>query len=96
MKSYETVTEALADLKRRGFTHDFNLRVGQFQWQALAATYAPSQLHIMETYRFEGDSDPADEAIVYAISADDGVHGSFVSAYGPYANSEYFFNQLSE
>ncbi|MEO6315240.1 MAG: hypothetical protein ABIO53_09845 [Chitinophagaceae bacterium] len=45
-------------------------------------------MKIVETYRFEGETDPADEAVLYAIIAD-GIHkGIFVNAYGVYANSE--------
>jgi hypothetical protein len=88
MKNYDTVTEALADLKRRGFTYDFNLQQRRFQCVALNKSYNPLQLHIKETYRFEGATDPADEAVVYAIAANDGVDGVFVNGYGTYADTE--------
>ncbi|HZH97309.1 MAG TPA: phosphoribosylpyrophosphate synthetase [Flavisolibacter sp.] len=88
MKNYDTVTEALADLKRRGFIYDFNLKQRQFHCATLNKSYNPLQLHVKETYRFEGATDPADEAVVYAIAADDGAGGVFVNGYGTYADTE--------
>lgn len=38
-------------------------------------------------YRFEGDTDPADEAVVYAIESKAGLKGILVNAYGLYANT---------
>ena len=41
-----------------------------------------NDFEIVEVYRFEGNSDPADEAIVYAIESVTGVKGVLVSGYG--------------
>ena len=88
MQEYDTVTEALNDLKSRGYEYDFNLRQNQLYCDALQRQYAPGQLQIKETYRFEGESDPEGEAVIFAIVANDGVKGTFVNAYGAYADSE--------
>lgn len=88
MYHYDTVTEALADLKSRGYAYDFNLQENCIYCAELDRKYEIPQLEVKETYRFEGDSDPADEAVVYAITADDGVKGTFVNAYGTYADTE--------
>jgi hypothetical protein len=87
MQIYDTVSEALNDLKNRGFINDFNLQPEGFHCPDLQRVYQARQLLIRETYRFEGDSDPADEAVVYALQADDGVQGTFVNGYGTYADT---------
>ncbi len=47
-----------------------------------------NEFDIDEVYRFEGNSDPTDETIVYAISSEDGtVKGILVNAYGPYSDT---------
>jgi len=37
---------------------------------------------IVDTYRYEGNSDPGDEATVYAIQSKSGVKGTLVTGYG--------------
>jgi len=42
---------------------------------------------IVDVYRYEGDSDPADEAVVYAIESKTGVKGILVTGYGIYSDT---------
>ena len=51
-----------------------------------AKTYRPDELAIIKTYRFEGDSDPSDNSILYLIEANDGSIGYSLDAYGVYSN----------
>ena len=46
--------------------------------------YKPDQVHIKNFFRFEGDSDPADNSILYAIELDNGEKGTLTDAYGSY------------
>jgi hypothetical protein len=48
--------------------------------------YQPEDLTIIKTYRFEGESDPADSAILYLFQANDGLMGYSIDAYGAYSN----------
>jgi hypothetical protein len=43
-------------------------------------------MKIVEHFRFEGDSDPADMTVVYALEANDGVKGTVIDAFGTYSN----------
>jgi hypothetical protein len=88
MKTYDTVTEALKDLKLRGFTIDFNIAFDKITCTDNKVCLNPNQFEIVEVYRFEGDTDPGDENVVYAIESKDGTaKGSMSSAYGMYAES---------
>jgi len=49
-------------------------------------TYSPDEVHVVNFFRFEGASDPADNAILYVIETNDGIKGTLVDAYGPYAD----------
>ena len=88
MKTYDTVTEALKDLKLRGFTIDFNIAFDKIICSENKICLNPNEFEIVETYRFEGDTDPGDENVVYAIESKDGTaKGTMSSAYGTYAES---------
>ena len=50
--------------------------------------YQPEDLKIIRTYRFEGDSDPSDNVILYILEANDGQLGYNMDAYGAYSNHE--------
>lgn len=86
MKSFDTLSEALTDLKKRGFDRDFNLREDFIECTTSGEQFQPDQFEIVETYRFEGETNPADEAVVYAIESKSGIKGTLVNAFGPYAD----------
>jgi hypothetical protein len=50
--------------------------------------YQPEDLKIIRNYRFEGDSNPSDNAVVYLIEANDGLIGYSLDAYGAYSDHE--------
>ena len=88
MKAYDTVTEALKDLKLRGFTTDFNIAFDKIMCSDNKICLNPNEFEIVETYRFEGDTDPGDENVVYAIKSKDGtLKGTMSSAFGMYAET---------
>lgn len=87
MYTYNTLVEAIDDLKQRGYTYDFNLGADRVSCPALELELHPEQFSVEEVYRFEGMSNPDDNAVVYAIAGHDGVRGVLVDAYGPYAEA---------
>lgn len=89
-KNYDTVTEAIRDLKKLGYTIDFSILTEKecLICHITATVLSPDDFEIDHFYRFEGDSDPGDEMIVYAISSrKNNVKGIVVSAYGMYADN---------
>jgi hypothetical protein len=88
MRSFDTLTEAMADLKSRGYDRDFNLRETFIECGQTGTKLSASDFEITEVYRFEGNTDPGDELVLYAIEAPvKGMKGTLVNAYGPYANT---------
>lgn len=83
MYTYDTVSEALRELKARGYSIDFNLKENSISCND--EKLGPDDFEIAEVYRFEGDTDPADEAIVYAIESKSGRRGVLVNGYGIYS-----------
>lgn len=89
--AYETLTEALSDLEERGYTHDFNIHSEKecLICNNNTAELDAEEFEIDETYRFEGDTDPADEMILFAISSTKhNLKGTLVNAYGIYSDAE--------
>ena len=74
---YETVTEAIRQLRAKGFTTDFNLKGTCIICNDIE--YADDEFHITEIYRYEGESDPGDEATVYGIESHNGIKGILVT-----------------
>ena len=78
--AYDTVSQAVNELRARGFTMDFNLKENCIICNQ--QEFNPEDFKIVEVYRYEGDSDPADEAVVYAIESKNGLKGVLVNGYG--------------
>ncbi|MBT2557981.1 phosphoribosylpyrophosphate synthetase [Hymenobacter sp. ISL-91] len=78
-----TVSEVLNHLNREGYTVDFNLHANCLVCHGNALQISPNDFLVDKHYRFEGMSDPGDEAVVYAISSvRHGVKGTLVDGYG--------------
>ncbi len=88
MDSYDTVVEAINGLKKKGYTIDFNLAFDKLICSEKKYCLNPSEFEITAVHRFEGDTNPADEDVVYAVESKDGnLKGIITSAYGMYAES---------
>lgn len=90
MYHYAPVSQALEELKEKGFTVDFNNQEGRI-------INSPHDFTIVHVYRYEGESDPGDEATVFGIKSSTGEKGVFVA--GPSAwtdnSAAMVLNELS-
>jgi len=88
MPSYPTLSAAVDGLRTRGYTTDLSLEENGLRCSGNELLLHPEDFHIDEFYRFEGESDPADESIVYAISAPGrSIKGVLVNGLGIYGSS---------
>ncbi len=90
MYHYATVSQALDELKEKGFTVDFNNQEGRI-------INSPDDFTIVHIYRYEGDSDPGDEATVYGIKSSTGEKGVFVAGLSAFTDNSaaMVLNELS-
>ena len=87
MNTMTTVTEVLNNLKESGYTVDFNLNDNCLVCHGSSLQINPEEFVVDKHYRFEGPSDPGDEAIVYAISSKKhDIKGTLVNGYGIYSD----------
>lgn len=87
MDTMTTVSQVLNQLKKDGYTVDFNLDNNCIVCQENALKLFPEDFVVDKFYRFEGESDPADEAVVYAISSEkNDIKGTLVNGFGIYSD----------
>lgn len=85
MQAYDTLSETMEALRKEGYVEDFNLGQDALVCRAGALKVFTDEFRIDEFFRFEGQTDPADEAVLYAISSDNHtIKGLLVSGYGVY------------
>ncbi len=72
----ETLSQAVDRLTAQGYTDDFRAESDGMRAVVAGILYRPELLVVEEIVRFEGISDPADEAIVLALHCrEDGIKG---------------------
>lgn len=84
----KTLASCLNKLVIDGYEEDFKAAETGLLSLHKEKIYYPEEVHIVNFFRFEGASDPADNAILYVIETDDGTKGTLVDAYGPYADAQ--------
>lgn len=80
-----TLSSILEKLRLRKQDNEFKMTEKGF-CTGTGKYYEPSDLKIIKTYRFEGESDPSDSVALYLIEAKDGLVGYSIDAYGAYSN----------
>jgi hypothetical protein len=84
-----TLAEALERLATAGFDGNFAVVGGEgtIRCDKCGATVPPDRVEVLELYRIEGESDPADEAVVAGVRCGQcGARGVLVATYGPMAD----------
>jgi len=83
----KTLSECINKLVMNGYDENFKIdEKGKLFSPSKKKSYAPEKIHIVNFFRFEGASDPDENAILYAIETDDKVKGTLTDAYGTYAD----------
>jgi hypothetical protein len=93
-----TLTACVNKAVKGGYTDNLKVTKQGLYSSARDQTYIPDDVRVIDFYRFEGQSDPADNAIMYVIETTDGVKGVLIDAYGTYAdeNINKFMTDVEE
>lgn len=86
--SMETLSQAMARLERDGWSAEFTAvddrsETGSLRCPACGRDFSPEQATVHEQLRFEGTSDPDDEAILLALTCPCGTKGLYTAMFGP-------------
>jgi len=85
--------EAIEGLRKKGYTEDFNLRWNGLDCSNGQCGILHDEFVIDEYHRFEENTDPSEQSVIYAISSEKfQVKGILINAYGIY--SETITNEL--
>ncbi len=83
-----TLTALIEKAKKDGYANNFRIEKDKLITDAGDASFTAEEVKITNFYRFEGESDPEDESILYLIETKTGIRGIIVNAYGPGAETE--------
>jgi len=91
MGKYNTLSEAINDLTKKGYTHNFNIKEDCIECAENHCQLQPDEFEIDEKHRFQEMSDVDNESVLYAISSkENDLKGLLVNAYGIYADYASF------
>lgn len=82
-----TLTACVNKVVKDGYTDSFKVKKQGLYSSRKDSFYRPNEVTVVNFYRFEGQSDPADNTIMYVIETYDGQKGTLIDAYGPYADA---------
>ncbi len=83
----ETLLECLSRVKKEGYTENFMANENGLVALGSKKSYSSPEVTIPDYFRFEGESNPDDNSILYLIETNDGTKGILTDAYGAYADT---------
>ncbi|MBC8047216.1 MAG: phosphoribosylpyrophosphate synthetase [Fimbriimonadaceae bacterium] len=86
MVHYANLPEAINGLRKLGYTLDYATKDDCLECTQNGETLSPDKFEIDKVYRFEADSDPENQSILYAISSVNGHKGLLVNSFGIYSD----------
>lgn len=95
----KTLSQVLNTLIKRGITKEISMNdQNQMILGEGEKIYQPIDLCIIKSYRFEGDSNPDDNAVLYLLQDKDGELATILDSYGAESNysGKEFDNFLRE
>jgi hypothetical protein len=83
-----TITEVIEYLRNKDYVNNFEIHDGNLTCKETGESFTPGEMIIDEIHRFEGDSNPDDMSIIYALTAISGTRGVIIDAFGTYSDPE--------
>jgi len=86
-ENMNTLVEVLQKLRKQGYLCDFLLNRGKIYCKDTNENFSPDELLVDKVYRFEGESNPDDMSVLYAMKSLNGTKGVIIDAYGTYEDT---------
>ncbi|WP_035675255.1 hypothetical protein [Flavobacterium frigidarium] len=84
----DSLVTVLAEVEKLGFQSQFEINGKNLVSLKTDKHFLSTEVKIAHYYRFEGESNPDDNSIMYAIECSDGERGTLINGYGPSASLE--------
>jgi hypothetical protein len=95
MENYNNLIDAINGLRNEGYNEDFNLKQNCIECRNGQYKIFHDEFHIDKFFRFDGNTDPSEESIIYAISSEKyKLKGILINGYG--VTSESLTNEMLE
>jgi len=96
--SMKTLSSTTHKLSQDGYHTQFKASKSGLESLETHEVFKPDEVKIINFYRFEGESDPSDSAILYVIETSTGEKGTLTDAYGVYTDQKVseFVQQVEE
>ncbi len=86
--SMKTLTSCTHTLSQKGYATQFKALKNGLESLETHKVFEPKDVKITNFYRFEGESDPSDNAILYVVETNNGEKGTLTDAYGVYTDQK--------
>ncbi len=83
----DSLVTVMAAVEKLGFRVQFEVTPNGLKSLASRKEFRSDEVKIVRIYRFEGESDPDDSSILYALQTNDHERGTLVDGYGISADS---------
>jgi hypothetical protein len=96
--SMKTLSSCTRKLSQNGYSTQFKALKNGLESLDTHDVFEPADVKIINFYRFEGESDPSDNAILYVLETQSGEKGTLTDAYGVYTDPKVseFVKQVEE
>jgi hypothetical protein len=97
MDNFNSLIDAISTYRMQGYIEDFNLKQSCLECRNSQYKIFHNEFVIDKFYRFEADTSPEDQSIIYAISSEKyQLKGILINSYGIYSEpiSDEMLNKL--
>ncbi|MEZ5103745.1 MAG: hypothetical protein R2757_04575 [Draconibacterium sp.] len=79
---YTTMVEAINNLVKKGYTHNFSVSDKGRLEEGNSLLFYSYEVELHEFHRFEGNTNPSDMSIIYAVQTKTGLRGIVIDSFG--------------
>jgi len=81
-------TDKIKAYEAKGYTANYQMIEGNFTELESQRSFSAKEIKIVDEYRYEGQSNPDDNSILYILEVPNKSKGTLLMPYGPMADGE--------